>query len=105
VTNWENVSFDYVRLVGFTEPTRRWLCEVAEAMFGGDPERMLSLEQAAVLFFVLRREQEDSFPGGKWATIQHLESLIAAAADRAACLAPVQAGTEDPASPAIGEDA
>jgi len=74
-------SADHTRipLVGFTPGTLDFLAERAgleptEAVADGIPRR-------SALHFVheLRATDDDAFPGGKWATIQHLESLIGAA--------------------------
>lgn len=68
-------SFDFVRIEGFTEPTAKWLGEIIESLWGTPPPH-LTVEQASALYFIIRAQPDDVFPGGKWATVQHLEGLI-----------------------------
>lgn len=74
-----------VRLRGFTPSTLDYLAEA----LGVKPNlsEMTALEdgitgkRAIGLLAWLREVPDDLFPGGKWATIQHLEALIAQAID------------------------
>lgn len=77
------VAYEEVRLEGFTLSTYDFIAQIVEDRFGhpaGSHLRptVIPFESAATLFFVLRYTPESEFPGGKWATIQHLESLIIA---------------------------
>lgn len=70
-----------VELAGFTPSTQAWLNDIIEGAWGhppGSPARpaTIPLTSAATLYFLLRVVDDINFPGGKWATIQHLESLI-----------------------------
>lgn len=57
---------------------RRWL----EDHDGHDERLNGSLESWALLFFQLRQAEDkpEWFPSGKWATIQHLETMLNEAA-------------------------
>ena len=61
---------DFVCLKKFTPLTEKWLKDIFEL------QTYIPAETAALLFFALRRMDDDLFPNGKWATIQLLESLI-----------------------------
>ncbi len=70
-----------VRLTGFTPSTYPFVAGLAEEAYGhpaGSFVRpaVIPFAHAAALFFVLRGWPQNEFPGGKWATIQHLEDLI-----------------------------
>ena len=67
---------DYVRIEGFTLATHEWLIRLVESEYGGDPKLLVNFDYASSLFFRLRKLPDDAFPGGKWATLQHLESCI-----------------------------
>jgi hypothetical protein len=70
-----------VHLHGFTPKTMDWLAGIIEHEFGHPrgKDGWVPLPSAAALYFLLRSLSEDAFPGGKWATVQHLETLIIAA--------------------------
>lgn len=73
----EDMSFEYVNTSSFSPVTSPWIKELAEALDGSPSgDKILRVETAALLFFILRALPDDEFPGGKWATIQHLESQI-----------------------------
>lgn len=70
-----------VRLDGFTPTTYDFLATIIETCWGhptGSFQRPTTIpfESAAGLFFILRGTDDAAFPGGKWATIQHLEEVI-----------------------------
>ena len=67
-----------ISLEGFTSDTYDFIAEEIEGIWGMsfDPGECLTPSNAAYLFFRLRATPDDYFPGGKWATIQHLETLI-----------------------------
>lgn len=64
-----------VELTGFTPKTWVWLHDKFNA------EHVVTGKRALGLVAKLRDEPDENFPGGKWATIQHLEARIAAAVD------------------------
>lgn len=75
------LSMTDVRLAGFTPPTYDFVAGIVEEAFGHPPlsharPTVIPFTSAAALFFILRAWPEGDFPGGKWATIQHLEGLI-----------------------------
>jgi len=81
----DEISFDYVRLDGFIPTTWDALRDLFEALGAHVKESqptLVTVECAAASFFVLRFLPESYFPGGKWATIQHLEGLIEARVQR-----------------------
>jgi hypothetical protein len=70
-----------VTLRGFTPRTYDFLAALVEDHWGHPMNDFtkpspIPFGSAAELFFVLRAMPDDFFPGGKWATIQHLETLI-----------------------------
>jgi len=70
-----------VRLSGFTPTTYDFVAGIVEDRWGHPPlshsrPTVIPLESAAALYFVLRVTPDEGFPGGKWATVQHLEGLI-----------------------------
>ena len=75
-----------VRLGGFTPLTYDLLSRIVEERWGHPAlshsrPTVIPLESAAALYFVLRAMPDEEFPGGKWATIQHLGSLLDEAAE------------------------
>lgn len=73
-----------VKLTGFTPSTYDLVAGLAEEMYGHPAlsharPTVIPFESAAAVWFVLRALPDDRFPGGKWATVQHLEGLIDAA--------------------------
>ena len=77
---------DSVKLSGFTPRTYDLVAAIAEELWGHPAlsharPTVIPFESAAALCFVLRSLPDERFPGGKWATIQHLESLVEAAED------------------------
>jgi hypothetical protein len=73
-----------VLLLHFTPATLDWLCEILgiESTEAVAPPGITGA-QALQLLAGLKGTPDAEFPGGKWATIQHLESCIAAAVDEA----------------------
>lgn len=72
---------DDVCLVGFTDHTYTFIANIIDEHFGhpmNDPSlpSTIPFASASELFFLLRGVPDEEFPGGKWATIQHLENLI-----------------------------
>lgn len=70
-----------VRLSGFTPPTYDLVAGITEERWGHPAlsharPTVIPFESACALWFVLRGMADEEFPGGKWATLQHLESLI-----------------------------
>lgn len=61
-----------VHLEGFTHPTWTWLHEAFKV------DGTITVGRALHLVNELKAEPDEHFPGGKWATIQHLEACIAA---------------------------
>lgn len=68
-----------IPLDGFSSATRSFIARVIVHKWGLSMSirpKAVSFEVAAALFFILRDMDDADFPGGKWATIQHLESLL-----------------------------
>lgn len=70
-----------VRLSGFTPTTYDFLSSFVEEQWGHPAlshsrPTVIPFEPAAALYFILRATPDQEFPGGKWATLQHLESVI-----------------------------
>lgn len=77
---WPGLRFTYWERVPATKPTWDFLRRVIEDGFGAhikdSQPTLVTVETAAALFFLLRKLPGERFPGGKWATIQHLEGLV-----------------------------
>jgi hypothetical protein len=73
---------DYISMADFTDATRAALRALAAGLGIDDLDSMTAIEQWAWFWFRLRgvRDTPERFPAGKWATIQHLESLLIEAA-------------------------
>jgi hypothetical protein len=70
------LSFEPVRIDGFPVDTHAWIRRLVGELDGSDPGVYASLDTASLLVFIMRALPEDEVPGGKWATIQHLEDQI-----------------------------
>jgi hypothetical protein len=73
----EDLSLDYVDSQWFTPVSKPWIKQLVEELNGSPSgDSIIAADTAALLFFILRQLPDDAFPGGKWATIQHLENQI-----------------------------
>jgi hypothetical protein len=80
------IDSDSVTLRGFTPPTYDLLAQMVDDAWGHPKlsharPTVIPFEHAAALWFVLRTMPDETFPGGKWATLQHLEALVLDAAE------------------------
>lgn len=70
-----------VELQGFTPATLQFLAEERGVQRVYEGRYVMSGASALGLLARLRDTSDERFPGGKWATIQHLEAQIAQAID------------------------